>query len=279
MKRVLYLMYLSWVFFALKCNAVSGDSIRFIYDGHLYLQVTLNDSIPVTVIYDTGADFLYLDEDYLKVNGLQNAFGKKGKARMGGAGNNENIKVEIFIDPIKIHCGTLDYTNDITPVIKLRDILGRHTDGLLGNTHLLQSPLMINFSEGFLKQIKHPVPVNLTEGYRKLEAKFEDNRIKVKAKLTIDTENIVEGWFSMDMGSGSTVSLTNETASALHLENIPKVRFGNQAGGIGGESEDLTMRAAEFTIGDTFKNIVIDCSLNKKVITANPKERLRQIQM
>lgn len=48
-----------------------------IFDSHLYLQVRLNDTIPVTIIYDTGADFLYLDEDYLKLNNLQNAFGKK----------------------------------------------------------------------------------------------------------------------------------------------------------------------------------------------------------
>ena len=263
MKRILYLMCIFLGIFALNCNAASTDSIRFIYDGHLYLQVTLNDSIPVTVIYDTGADFLYLDEDYLKVNGLQDAFGKKRKAQMGGAGDSEDITVDIFVDPVKIHCGSLDYTNEITPAIKLREILGRHTDGLLGNTHLLQSPLMINFGEGFLKQLKHPVPANLTEGYQKLEANFDDNRIKVKAKLTIDAENIVEGWFSMDLGSGSTVSLTNETASDLHLEKIPKVRFGTQAGGIGGESEDLTMRAAEFVVGDTFENVVIDCSLNK----------------
>ena len=263
MKRILYLICLSLGILAVKCNAAPADSIRFIYDGHLYLQVTLNDSIPVTVIYDTGADFLYLDEDYLKVNGLQDAFGKKGKAQMGGAGDSEDITVDIFVDPVKIHCGSLDYTNEITPAIKLRDILGRHTDGLLGNTHLLQSPLMINFGEGFLRQIKHPIPANLTEGYQKLEANFADNRIKVRAKLTIDAENIVEGWFSMDLGSGSTVSLTNETASDLHLENIPKVRFGTQAGGIGGESEDLTMRAAEFVVGDTFENVVIDCSLNK----------------
>lgn len=43
-------------------DAGSG-AIPFIYDSHLYLQATLNDTIPVTVIYDTGADFLYLDED------------------------------------------------------------------------------------------------------------------------------------------------------------------------------------------------------------------------
>lgn len=265
MKRFIYLMCLSLAFLSMQSHAaVTADSIRFIFDGHLYFKVTLNDTIPVTVIYDTGADYLYFDEDYLKINGLQNAFGRKGEATMRGAGDGEDITVEVFRDPIKIHCGSLVYSNDITPAIKLREILGRHTDGLLGNTHLLQSPLMINFTEGFIKQMEHPVPSSLTEGYQKLEARFEDNRIKVKAKLTIDPENIVEGWFSMDMGSGSALFLTNETASELHLEKLPKAYFSTQAGGIGGGSDDVTLRAAEFVVGDKFENIVIDCSLNEK---------------
>ena len=104
MKKLLCFIGLFLALFALKSHAgIPGGTIPFIFDSHLYLQVRLNDTIPVTVIYDTGADFLYLDEDYLKLNNLQNAFGKKGIARMGGAGNNEPQSVDIFIEPIKIH--------------------------------------------------------------------------------------------------------------------------------------------------------------------------------
>ena len=47
--------------FSLKSIAdVPEEAIPFVFDGHLYLQSTLNDTIPVTLIYDTGADFLYL---------------------------------------------------------------------------------------------------------------------------------------------------------------------------------------------------------------------------
>ena len=265
MKRVIYFFCLLGALLPLRSHAVApADSIHFIFDGHLYFKVTLNDTVPATVIYDTGADYLYLDEDYLKINGLQNAFGRKGEATMSGAGDGDDITVDVFRDPVKIHCGSLKYSNDITPAIKLREILGRHTDGLLGNTHLLQSPLMINFSEGFIQQMEHPVPSSLTDDYQKLEAKFEDNRIKVKAKLKIDSENIVEGWFSMDMGSGSALFLTNETVADLHLEKLPKARFSTQAGGIGGGSDDVTLRAEEFILGDKFENVVIDCSLNEK---------------
>ena len=83
MKKLLCFIGLFLALFALKSHAgIPGGTIPFIFDSHLYLQVRLNDTIPVTVIYDTGADFLYLDADYLKLNNLQNAFGKKGIARI-----------------------------------------------------------------------------------------------------------------------------------------------------------------------------------------------------
>lgn len=92
MKKIFCLVCFFLALFSLKSIAdVPEGAIPFVFDGHLYLQSTLNDTIPVTLIYDTGADFLYLDEDYLKLNHLQNAFGRKGKATMGGAGTHRHI--------------------------------------------------------------------------------------------------------------------------------------------------------------------------------------------
>lgn len=247
MKRNLYFVSLFLFFFSLKgIAAIPEGAIPFIFDRHLYFQCTLNDTIPVTLIYDTGADFLYLDQDYLKVNNLQNAFGRKGRAKIGGAGNSGPQSVEIFIEPVKIHCGDMEYQNKITPIIKLRDILGRHTDGLLGNTHLLTSPLEINFSEGYIKQLKKPFKDDLLDNYIKLDARFEKNRIDVKAKLQIDEKNTLEGWFRMDLGCGSSICLTNEAASSLNIDDIPKAYFRTQAGGIGGGSDQFIIRAAQF---------------------------------
>lgn len=183
---------------------------------------------------------------------------------MGGAGNGEPERIDIFIDPITVHCGAREYQNEITPIIKLRDLLGRHTDGLLGNTHLLMNPLEINFSESYLRQLKEPLLVEQLDNYVKLDARFEDNRIDVKATLQIDDENSLEGWFRMDLGCGSTIILTNETASAFNFMDVPKAYFRTQAGGIGGGSEEVTIRAAKFCMVDTLENLVIDYSLNEK---------------
>ena len=135
---------------------------------------------------------------------------------------------------------------------------------MLGNTHLLNTPLEINFSESYIKQLKEPLSADSLDRYHKLEARFKDNRIDVKANLQIDSANTVEGWFRMDLGSGSTITLSNETTSALNLAGIRKAYFETQAGGIGGSSEEFELRAEKFGMVDTLENLVIDCSLNKK---------------
>ncbi len=262
MKRILYLLS---ILFSLESAAVVPDgAIRFIFDGHLYLQSKLNNDIPVTLVYDTGADFLYLDEDWLKLNNHKDLFGRKVKAMIGGAGNGGDVPVDVFIDPVNIHLGMLEYRNKLTPIIKLRDILGRHADGLVGNTHLLTAPLEINFSKSYMYQLKEPLSADLLADYIKLDARFEDNRIDVKARLQIDERNALEGWFRMDLGSGSSIILTNEAASSLSLTETPKAYFSTQAGGIGGGSDEVTLRAAEFSMADTLENLVIDYSLNEK---------------
>ena len=116
---------------------IPDNAIPFIFDRHIYLQATLNDSVDVTLVYDTGADELYLDEDYMRINNLQDAFGKKQIFRIGGAGNGGNTNIEGFVDPIGIKLGLYNKQSKITPIIKLRDILGCHTDGLLGPSRFI----------------------------------------------------------------------------------------------------------------------------------------------
>lgn len=115
-----------------------------------------------------------------------------------------------------------------------------------------------------MRQLKEPLLAEQLDNYVKLDARFEDNRIDVKATLQIDDENSLEGWFRMDLGCGSTIILTNETASAFNFMDVPKAYFRTQAGGIGGGSEEVTIRAAKFCMVDTLENIVIDYSLNGK---------------
>lgn len=48
--------------------SVPAGAIPFVLDSHVYVQAVIADSVPVSLIYDTGADRLYLDQDYMKLS-------------------------------------------------------------------------------------------------------------------------------------------------------------------------------------------------------------------
>lgn len=103
------------------------NAIPFILDSHVYIQATLADTVPVSLIYDTGADRLYLDKDYMELSDFGKLPLKKGKAKMGGARNDGVQTISIIIDPIPVSMGNVTHSETITPIINLREILGSHS--------------------------------------------------------------------------------------------------------------------------------------------------------
>ena len=239
------------------------NAIPFIFDRHIYLQATMNDSVDVTLVYDTGADVLYLDEDYLRINNLSDSFGKKQKFRIGGAGNGGNANIEGFVDPIGIKMGQNNKKSNVTPIIKLRDILGCHTDGLLGNLDFLSKPLYISFSKNYMQSLDS-IPADMLEGYKKLQAEYRHGRIYINATLNIDEENVVNGLFLVDIGSGGGIKLNSSVTSSLNLSDKPKALYHTQAGGLSGSADMVDIRASNFILCDTLKNLVVCCSQNTR---------------
>lgn len=189
---------------------VPARAIPFILDSHLYIQATVADTIPVSLIYDTGADRLYLDKDYMRLSPLGKLPLRKGVAQMGGAGNSGAKTIPIVIDPLRLKMGSVDYRETITPIIELREILGRYVDGMIGNNAVLGKPLMVNYTSGYLLQLDSLAP-SVLEGYTLLPARLENNRIYVECELDVDSLQRLKGDFLLDLGCGGTVVLTNES--------------------------------------------------------------------
>ena len=192
--------------------SIPENAIPFILDSHVYIQGTLTDTIPVSLIYDTGADRLYLDKDYMQLSAFGKSPLKKGKARMSGAGNDGAETVDIIINPLTLQTGSVRHTETITPVINLREILGRHTDGMIGNNALWTKPLIINYTEGYLLPIDAVTP-DMTDGYVRLPAQFNDNRIDIECELRVDSFKI------LDELTDIVVSASYNTLGALSDRN------------------------------------------------------------
>lgn len=260
MKKIIYFVILLTCILSTSAQ-IPEKAIRFTLDSHVYIQGIVADTIPVSIIYDTGADRLYLDKDYME----QSSFGKlpfrKGKVRMGGAGNDGPLTVTSILNPIPLKMGDVVYKGNITPIINLREILGRNTDGIIGNNAMFDRPLLVNYTDGYLLPLSS-VTSQMLEGYTKLPAHFNDNRIDIECKLQIDSAQSMKGTFRLDLGCGSTLILTNEARKDLDLTGKPQAICYHSNQGIGGNGTEVIFKATSFRLLDELQNVVVSASYN-----------------
>lgn len=240
---------------------IPEEAIPFILDSHVYIQGVVMDTIPVSLIYDTGADRLYMDKDYMDLSSFGKLPFKKGKARMGGAGNDGVQTIPIIIDTISLRMGQVTYQENITPIINLREILGRHTDGMIGNNAVFDKPLAVNYADGYLLPLD-TLDSSMLEGYTKLPAHFNDNRIDIECELKIDSLQSVKGTYRLDLGCGSSIILTNEARKGIDLTGKRQAKCYYSNMGVGGDGTDVNFRADSFRFLDELYDLVVSASYN-----------------
>jgi len=262
MKKLLTLLLLvTSAFSGAMGKELPQNAIPFILDSHVYIQATLVDTVPVSLIYDTGADRLYLDKDYMELSDFGKLPWRKGQAKIGGAGNDGVQTIPIIIDPILVSMGNVQHKETITPIINLREILGRHTDGMIGNNAVFSKPLLINYTDGYLLQIDS-LTQDILHGYTKLPANYNNNRIDIDLELIIDSAQTIKGAFRLDLGCGSTIILTNESRIKLDLTDKAKADCYYSNMGVGGDGSDVTFRAESLDFLGELNNIVISAAYN-----------------
>lgn len=143
----------------------------------------------------------------------------------------------------------------------MREVLGRHADGMIGNNAVFDKPLLVNYSDGYLLPLDS-LTSQILDGYSKLPAHFNDNRIDIECELKIDSLQSVKGTFRLDIGCGSTVILTNATLKSLDLNNKPQAKCFYSNMGIGGDGTDINFRAESFKLLDELQNVVVSASYN-----------------
>ena len=233
------------------------DSIPFIYRGHIYVPATLNGTLPCHVLYDTGgSQMLCIDSVFLAHSNWQPQ--KLVKASMGGGAGRTLVRV--ITDGADIQIGSLNDHYNIVPIIRLRDIVNCHADGLWGIKNVNDFPFEINFQHHFLRQHKQGKPN--VEGYMTLPIRYKDHRILVQATLHIGKKTIT-GWFLMDTGGSSSITMTAKTAAEYQLEQlpIPQQKVDYTQYGVGDKQQEcvVEMKAEALTLGnDTLHGLIVE---------------------
>ena len=242
---------------------VPDGAIPFTYDRHIYIQAMLQDTLPVSLIYDTGASNIYVDKDFRRLSHFMENQNDKVTALLKGAGNSDYTSCPVIVDPLKVSMGKFKYSDTYSPVDNLREMLGRHLDLMIGNEAFAGRIILIDYRNGFIQPIRKLSKETL-EGFTQLPAIFKDNRIYLEAELKVDSLQSIRGRFLLDLGCGSPLVLTNKVRESLNLSGKPTARSYNSNYGLGGDATTQIFRAESFRLLDELDNIVVSAACNTK---------------
>lgn len=244
-------------------------TMAFELDGHIFLNGSINGR-PATFVYDSGSDNLYLDSDYLSNSELSKKPLAKANAHIAGAGNSKGETVPLILDALHLQLGAKNCDASLTPVIGLKDIVGRKADAMIGNGILLDMPLEINYGQGYMKQ--HPkLDDAITEGYAKIPLEVKGNRVYVDCAITFNDNCKVKGLFQIDTGSGGSVILSANATKDLDLADLNSTRSQTLNAGIGGSSENINVLASNVCLFDSIPDVMVSASLNTQGALAGEK--------
>lgn len=237
------------------------------FDGHIYLPATVRDSVQGEFVFDTGASGLYLDSLFHARN-LSGAM-PAGKGMIGGVGGKMQA-VRILMEPIAFTLPSGSYQSpDISPLIHLKEILGRRADGIVGHDFFKGKYVVIDYPGGRFEATDTPD----TAGYRRIPLLSLDNKLFIPASVSVAGKTI-KGTFLLDTGSGGSIDFTSHAAQKYGLRDadIEKSAYRNTSGGIGGKSHHVKCIAQEVCL-DTFrlKNLSISYSQDKAGSLASEK--------
>lgn len=240
---------------------IPDGAIPFEYYNHLYIQATLQDTLPVSLIYDTGASHILIDKDFMQLSHWRNDKGNKSVAIMVGGGNSESISYPMIVEPLKISMGKIEYKDENSPVINLRDIVGKHVDLMVGNEAFENKNVLINYSDEYILPIKK-LSDEVLDGFTELPAAFIDSRIYIDAELILDSIQSVKGSFLLDLGCGASLVLTNKVREKLDLTKTPTAQYSTSNYGLGGDGTTIIFRTKAFKLLDLLDNVVVTASCN-----------------
>lgn len=240
---------------------IPDGAIPFEYHNHLYIPAILQDTMPVSLIFDTGASHILVDKDFDRLSNWRNAKDNKSIAILGGAGNSDKTSYPMIVEPLKISMGKIKYKDEYSPVINHREALGKHVDLMVGDEAFANKIILINYLDEYILPVKK-LTNEVLEGFTQLPATFKDNRIYIDAELMVDSIQSVKGRFLLDLGCGTSLVLTNSVRETLDFNNKPIARYYTLNYGLGGDGTTMIFRAKSFKLLDELDNVVVSASYN-----------------
>jgi hypothetical protein len=240
---------------------IPAGTIAFNYKKHLYFDAIVRDSIPARLIFDSGATGLYVDSLWLANSGIEPK--DRQVAYIGGTGK-DLVRTEVLFDTLDFRIDSIHLKSRMTVVLQLKDILGRHADGIFGQEYLAKECVEFNYRHGYMRRVL--ADTLAAAGFVRHPVRKHNYRIYLRARVELDAERAVEGEFTLDTGSGSGVTLTSAAARKAGFDSFTGNKVANSTlwGGIGGGVEGVNCRADSVVFyGHRFSGVPVGVSKNK----------------
>jgi hypothetical protein len=216
---------------------------------HIVVKVTVNNSRPLSFVFDTGDKLGIIDIDRAKELGLK----LHGRVGVGGAGAHtltgamvrdaqwSLVGLESFSQPISL----------AIPLGNVEDRFGHDFDGIFGSDFIRQFVVEVDYEKQLLKlhdksKFKYhgpgeSIPVHLDDQGHPI----------IEAEVTPLDSKPIRGKFVLDLGSGGALILHTPFVTSHHLvDGKKKTVRAIGLGGAGGETNGRFGRVAEFKIGN-----------------------------
>ena len=214
-------------------------------DGHVFLQVRINDSKPVWFGLDTGATHSLIDLRYAESLRLKS----ESSRRIGGAGGYEEASI---FKNVSIKLPGADLYNQTLWGLGLDTIAsanGREMAGILGYELFKHFVVDIDYAAK-LMSLHEPLAYEYRGTGQSIPLNVQhDGAIYVQARVQTPGGNPIEGEFVIDTG-GNRILLLARSFVERHriMESVGKT-LATRGGGVGGEIQLAMGRLKSLQVG------------------------------
>ena len=190
----------------------SNDSIPFTWDEGIYLPATINNKYPANILFTTNANRqLVVDTTYLKEKCWQPPKIEKGLILR----ETDTLRLKASNTKHEVKFGNIAANFPYMLITDIRNVLGKHADGIMWDTFFEYSPFEVNFQQKFLRTLT-AIPDSVKRNYRCLPLTVRDSKFMIEAYVWFNNKRI-GGLYQLWLGGNDDIIFTSNTVERLNL--------------------------------------------------------------
>ena len=190
----------------------SNDSIPFTWDEGIYLPATINNKYPANILFTTNANRqLVVDTTYLKEKCWQPPKIEKGLILR----ETDTLRLKASNTKHEVKFGNIAANFPYMLITDIRNVLGKHADGIMWDTFFEYSPFEVNFQQKFLRTLT-AIPDSVKRNYRCLPLTVTNSKFMIEAYVWFNNKRI-GGLYELCLEGGDDIMFTKETVRKHNL--------------------------------------------------------------